>query len=72
MIYRRLHEGIQWNEFFENQFDKVLECEKEIYLMGGFNRDLFQDSLKITWFEYMESFGLKQIIKSPTRVTDKS
>ena len=48
---------------------KVLECGKEIYLMGDFNRDLFQENLKI---EYMESFGLKQIMKSPTRVTDNS
>ena len=40
--------------------------------MGDFNRDLFQENLKITWLEYMESFGLKQIIVSPTRVTDNS
>ena len=30
IIYWHPHEGIQWNELFENQFDKVLECEKEI------------------------------------------
>ena len=66
IIYRHPHEGIQWNELFENQFDKVLEYEKEIYLMGDYNRDLFQENLKITWLEYMESFGLKQFIESPT------
>ena len=64
IIYRHPHEGIQWNKLFESQFNKVLECEKEIYLIGDF--------LKITWLEYMESFGLKQIIESPTRVTDNS
>ena len=40
--------------------------------MGDFNRDPFHENLKITWLEYMESFGLKQIIESPTRVTDNS
>ena len=64
--------SIQWNELFENQFDKVLECEKEIFLIGDLNRDLFQENLKITWLEYMESFGLKQIIEDPSRVTDNS
>ena len=34
IIYRYPHEGIQWNELSENQFDKVLECEKEIYLVS--------------------------------------
>ena len=49
IINRHPHVGIQLNELFENQFDKVLECEKEIYLMGDFNRELFQENLKITW-----------------------
>ena len=44
--------------------------------MGDFNRDLFQENLKktchLSYFEYIETFGLKQIIESPTRVTDNS
>ena len=72
IIYRHPHEGIQGNELIENQFDKVLKFEKEMYLMGDFNRDLLQENLKSTWLEYMESFGFKQIIESPTRVTDNS
>ena len=51
IIYRHPHGGNQWNELFGNQFDKVLECEKEIHLMGDFNHDLFQENLKITWLE---------------------
>ena len=39
--------------------DKVLKCEKEIYLTGDFNRDLKQDYIKQSWLEYMESFGLQ-------------
>ena len=40
--------------------------------MGDFNRDLLQVNTKKTWLEYMESFGLEQIVKSPTRITDHS
>ena len=72
IMYSHPNETVQWNEFFDNQFDKVLACEKEIYLMGDFNRDLLQVNIKKTWLEYMESFGLEQIVKSPTRTTDHS
>lgn len=61
---------ISWNEQFENYLEKVLECEKEVYLLGDFNRDLMQDNIKQSWLEYMETFGLFQFIKVPTRVTD--
>ena len=40
--------------------------------MGDFNRDLLQVNTKKTWLEYMESFGLEQIVMSPTRITDHS
>ena len=69
---RHPNETVQWNEIFDNQFDKVIACEKEIYLMGDFNRDLLQVNIKKTWLEYMESFGLEQIVKSPTRITNHS
>ena len=32
-MYRHPNETVQWNEIFDNQFDKILACEKEIYLM---------------------------------------
>ena len=71
-MYRHPNETVQWNEIFDNQFDKILACEKKIYLMGDFNRDLLQANTKKTWLEYMESFGLEHIVKSPTRITDHS
>ena len=71
-IYRHPNETVHWNEEFDNHLDKVLGCEKEIYLMGDFNRDLMQDNIKQSWLEYMESFGLHQIVNMPTRVTDQS
>ena len=71
-IYRHPNETVNWNEGFDNYLDKVLECEKEMYLMGDFNRDLMQTNIKQSWVEYMESFGLHQIVNMPTRVTDQS
>ena len=71
-IYRHPNETISWNEKFENHLDKVFECEKEIYLLGDFNRDLMQNNIKQSWLEYMETFGLYQFVTVPTRVTDQS
>ena len=51
-MYRHPNETVQWNEIFDNQFDKVLACENEIYLMGDFNCDLLQVNIKNTWLEY--------------------
>ena len=48
---RHPNETVLWNEIFDNQFDKVLACEKEIHLMGDFNRDLLQGNIKKTWLE---------------------
>ena len=71
-IYRHPNETVSWNEHLDNMCDKILECEKELYLLGDFNRDLMQEVIKNNWLEYMESFGLYQVINVPTRVTDQS
>ena len=71
-MHSHLNETVQWNGIFDNQFDKLLACEKENYLMGDFNRHLLQVNTKKTWLEYMELFGLYQIVMSPTRNTDLS
>ena len=39
IMYRHPNETVQWNEIFDKQIDKLLACEKEIYLMGDFNCD---------------------------------
>ena len=39
-IYKPPNSSIQWNEFFEDCIEKVLQEEKEIYLLGDINRDL--------------------------------
>ena len=39
-LYRNPKETVQWNENIENLMEKALCEEKEIYVLGDFNRDL--------------------------------
>ncbi|MCG8047745.1 MAG: endonuclease/exonuclease/phosphatase family protein, partial [Candidatus Thiodiazotropha endolucinida] len=43
-IYRHPNDGVQWNENFELLIENVLEKQKEIYLLGDFNRDLLNEN----------------------------
>ena len=56
----------------EDCIEKVLREEKEIYLMGGINRDLLNSQIKKVWTDYMEPFGLTQLVSEATRVTNDS
>ena len=46
-IYRPPHSTVQWNPIFEVCMENVLKEEKELYLMGDFNRDLLNVQIKI-------------------------
>ena len=63
---------VQWNEIFEENIENVLREEKEIYLMGDINRDLLNKQIKQAWSDYMEPFGLVQMVSEATRVTPSS
>ena len=71
-IYRPPNSTIQWNEFFEDCIEKVLQEEKELYILGDINRDLLKEQIQIAWNDYIEPFGLTQFISEPTRVTSES
>ena len=71
-LYRNPKESVQWNQLFENIIEKVLQEEKETYILGDFNRDLLNPQIKKSWLEYMEQFGLFQLVKVPTRQTEVS
>ena len=71
-IYRPPNSSIQWNEFFEDCIEKVLQEEKEIYLLGYINRDLLNNQIRSVWNDYVEPFGLTQVVTEPTRVTSNS
>ena len=50
----------------------MLKEEKEIYLMGDFNRDLLSNQVNKAWTDYMEPFGLFQLVTQATRETAES
>ena len=72
ILYRHPNEGVQWNEHFEDLMENILANQKEIYLLGDFNRDLINENTKTAWLEYMEPFGLHQKVNFPTRKTAQS
>ena len=69
-IYRPPNSTVQWNSIFEDCMENVLKEEKELYLMGDFNRDLLNVQIKNAWTDYMEPFGLTQLLSEATRVTN--
>ena len=71
-IYRPPNSTAQWNAYFEDCIENVLKEDKEIYLMGDINRDLLNNQIKTVWTDYMESFGLTQLVSEATRVTSDS
>ena len=46
--------------------------EKEIILMGDFNKDLFNGKIGTEWINLTTTLGLSQLISIPTRVTETS
>ena len=71
-IYRPPNSFVQWNKFFEDCIEKVLQEEKEIYLIGDINRDLLNDQIHRAWGDYIDPFGLTQLVSEATRVTPDS
>ena len=71
-IYRPPNSGISWNEIFEDNIENVLKEEKELYLLGDLNRDLLNSSINKAWSDYMEPFGLTQLVTEATRITSNS
>ena len=45
-LYRHPNEGVLWNEYFEDMMETILANQKEIYLLGDFNRDLINVNIK--------------------------
>ena len=67
-FYRNPVSTISWNDTFDEQVETVFGEDKEIFLLGDFNRDLLNPQIKNQWLDYINSLGLTQHIKEPTRV----
>ncbi|MEW8546816.1 MAG: reverse transcriptase family protein [Candidatus Thiodiazotropha sp.] len=71
-IYRPPNSSVHWNSVFEDCIENILREEKELYIIGDINRDLLNVHIKNAWTEYMEPFGLTQLVSEATRVTSDS
>lgn len=67
-FYRNPLSTIAWNEMFDDQIEKVIQEEKELFILGDINRDLLNPQIKRQWLDYMNSHGLIQHVREPTRV----
>ena len=45
-FYRNPLSTITWNEIFDGQLGKAIEEEKELFLLGDFNKDLLNPQIK--------------------------
>ena len=71
-MYRPPNSKVELNDKFENFIDYVMREEKEIILMGDFNKDLFNEEIGTEWINFTTSLGLGQLKSIPTRVTETS
>ena len=67
ILYRSPDSKSGWKESFENNLEAVQVEDKEILILGDFNRDLNNCRLNEEWINFMSSFGLKQLINTTTR-----
>ena len=67
-FYRNPASSINWNEIFDDQVENAAEEEKEIFLLGDFNKDLLNPQIKTQWLDYMNYHGMSQHVNEPTRV----
>ena len=71
-MYRPPHSRIEFNDRFENFIDHVMSEDKEIILMGDFNKNLINEEMEPEWINFTTSLGLSQLVKNPTRTTETS
>ena len=67
-FYRNPVSNISWNDTFDEQIETAIAEDKEIFLLGDFNRDLLNPQIKNQWLDYIISLGLTQHVNEPTRV----
>ena len=71
-MYRPPNSKVEFNDRFENFIDHVMREEKEIILIGDFNKNLINEEIETEWSNFTTSLGLSQFISVPTRVTETS
>ena len=69
-MYRNPAATCAWFNDLVDMMDKVNECNPNIVLLGDFNIDLFKS--QPAWESTISVFGLHQLIRHATRITQKS
>ena len=71
-LFQNPTERVEWMDRFEQFFETILNEEKEIILLGDFNKDLLNANTCKEWLILTESLGLSQLVTQPTRVTNNT
>lgn len=76
-VYRPPSSKAAWVHLFELQLDQIDSIGLETHILGDFNLDTFLDCNEwkfhsTQWSDLVSNHGLKQLIKSPTRITKTS
>lgn len=70
-IYRPPNSQSDWMTDFESNLEEAFNEQKEVVLLGDFNIDFA--SCKIPkWEDLINSFSLRQLVQSPTRISKTS
>jgi len=72
VLYRNPDARVCWKEIFENNVEEAQFDDKEVLLIGDFNRDLKNDQIHREWINFTSSLGLTQMINTPTREFNNS
>ena len=71
--YRPPSSSSDWITKVENAIEKANTEQKEIILLGDFNFNLLSEtSATKQWLDITDNLNLKQLVETPTRVTDTS
>lgn len=72
ILYRPPDTKISWKNDFEINTEKVQLEDKEIIILGDFNRDLKNQGISQEWLGFISSIGLTQLIENPTRESNNA
>ena len=72
IIYRQPDARSAWKDSFEINIENVQLEDKEILLLGDFNRDLVNARVNREWVNFTSSLGFTQLITNPTRECNNS
>ena len=67
ILYRNPDARACWKDTFETNVEKAQFEDKEILILGDFNKDLKNERVKNEWINYTTSLSLTQMINTVTR-----